>query len=113
MRWAWIGIGVIVLIFGSLLLVGFILRFSIFPRYYGMPMMGGAGMLFGLIGFLFLCFLIFTVFRFAVWGSMGHRSNYRWNRDDAEEILRQRYARGEITKEQFDLMLRDLRASKN
>jgi uncharacterized membrane protein len=32
---------------------------------------------------------------------------------DAEEILRQRYARGEITKEQFDQMLRDLREAKN
>lgn len=32
---------------------------------------------------------------------------------DAEEILRQRYARGEITKEQYDQMLRDLRYGRN
>jgi len=32
---------------------------------------------------------------------------------DAEEIVRQRYARGEITKEQFDQMLSDLRYGRN
>jgi uncharacterized membrane protein len=32
---------------------------------------------------------------------------------DAEEILRQRYARGEVTKEQYDQMLRDLQYGRN
>jgi putative membrane protein len=114
MRWAWIGIGAFILIFGSILFFASYLRFGIFTRgYYGMPMMGGGGWLFGILGFMFLCFLIFMAVRFVAWGSMGHRSGYRWGGVDAEEILRQRYAQGEITKEPFDQMLRDLREAKN
>ena len=114
MRWAWIGVGAFILIIGSVLLLGSMLRFGLFSRgYYGMPMMGRGGLAFDVLSFFFLCFLGFMALRFLVGGSMGHRSYNRWDRVDAEEILRQRYARGEITKEQFDQMLRDLRESKN
>jgi len=113
MKWAWIGIGSFILILGSILFFASILRFGLFSRsYYGMPMMGGGGLVFGLIGIMLLCFLAFMVIRFVAWGSMGHRRIYRSGMD-AEEILRQRYAKGEITKEQFDQMLRDLRESSN
>ena len=114
MRWAWIGVGAFILIIGTVLLLGSLLRFGLFARgYYGMPMMRGGGLAFGIIGFFFLCFLGFIALRFLAGGSMGHRSYHRWDRVDAEEILRQRYARGEITKEQFDQMQRDLRDAKN
>ena len=110
MRWAWVGIGVFILIFGSILFFASSLRFGFFSRgYYGMPMMGGGGWVFGFFGFMLICFLVFMAIRFVAWGSLGHRSSYRWSSVNAEEILRQRYARGEITKEQFDQMLRDLR----
>lgn len=111
MRWAWIGIGSLILILGSILFFASIVRFGFFSRnYYGMPMMGGGGgWMFGLLGFIFLGFLAFMAIRFMTWGSMGHRHSYRWGGIDAEEILRQRYAKGEITKEQLDQMLRDLR----
>jgi putative membrane protein len=113
MRWALIGFGALILVIGSLLFVASFLRFGLFYRYsYGMPMMGLGGFGLGLIGVVFLCILVSMAIRFAVWGSMGHRSGYRWNGADAEEILRQRYARGEITKEQFDQMLHDLREEK-
>ncbi len=55
-------------------------------------------------GFLFL----FGVFR---WGAGPWAWGYGWdrrNRDDSRTILRERYARGEITREQFDEMRRDL-----
>ncbi len=66
-----------------------------------------------MLGFLFVCFLVMIVFRFIFWGSGHHRMGCGMGGMggslDAEEIIRQRYARGEITKEQFDQMLRDLR----
>lgn len=66
-----------------------------------------------LLGFLFVCFLGMIVFRFLYSGSGHHGMGWGMHRMggpmDAEEIIRQRYARGEITKEQFDQMLRDLR----
>ncbi|MBI3840946.1 MAG: SHOCT domain-containing protein [Thaumarchaeota archaeon] len=41
------------------------------------------------------------------WG-WGYGRGYWHRHDEAEEILRQRFAKGEITKEQFDQMLKDL-----
>ena len=76
--------------------------------YYGYPMYGWWFFPFG--AFFFLIF-IFLIFRFAFWGWGGGwrwRHRYRYGYGDAHEILRQRYARGEITKEQFDQMYRDL-----
>ena len=78
---------------------------------------GGSWMFGGwVLSFLFVCFLVIMVFRFFLWGSWNHRMGWGMHRMsgggssmDAVEILRQRYARGEITKEQFDQMLRDLR----
>ncbi len=67
---------------------------------------------FGWVGALFSLFFFFWVFSwfFRPWGwGWGYRRRYRWWRyDDAERILRERYARGEITKEQFEQMMRDL-----
>ncbi len=55
-------------------------------------------------GFLFL-------FGFFRWGASPWSWGYGWDRgdrDDSRAILRERYARGEITREQFDEMRRDL-----
>jgi putative membrane protein len=86
-------------------------------------MMGwGGGWMFGgwVLGFLFVCFIIMMILRFTVWGSWNHRMGGGMHRMggmgvsmDAEEIVRQRYARGEINKEQFDQMLHDLRYGRN
>jgi putative membrane protein len=114
MRWAWIGVGAFILVLGSILFFGSMMRFGLFSRgFYGMPMMGGGGFAFGILGLIFLCFIGFMAVRFLIWGSMGRRSVYRWGGDDAEEILRQRFARGEISKEQFEQMLHDLREARN
>ncbi len=62
-------------------------------------------------GFLWI-FFIFWIVRwfFWPWGWRGYgRGPYWHDRDDAYGILRERYARGEITKDQFDQMMRDLR----
>jgi len=80
--------------------------------YYPRPFFGFFFFPFGIILFVFL---IFFVFRLAFWpwrrgyyGYHGHRRGW----DDANEILRQRYARGEITKDQFEQMQRDLEQHK-
>jgi uncharacterized membrane protein len=74
----------------------------------------------GIIGFLMVCFLVMMVLRFTVWGPWNHRMGCGMGgmggmggSIDAEEILRRRYARGEITKEQYDQMLRDIRYGRN
>jgi uncharacterized membrane protein len=110
MRWAWIGIGAFILIAVAVLSFAIFMRFGAFSRgYYGMPMMGGGGLLLGLIGLGLLCLFGFVASRFMFWGPMSRRPLNNLSGDNAEEILRQRYARSEITKEHFDQMLRDLR----
>jgi putative membrane protein len=74
-------------------------------RYYGYPVFGL--WFFFPFGILFIFILLFLVSRLIFW-PMGWRRRYWYDYGDAQEILRQRYARGEITKEQFDQMKRDL-----
>jgi putative membrane protein len=76
---------------------------------------------FGWVWGLFGIFFVFWIFRWIFWGwgggwgwgwgwGWGYRGRY-WRRyDQAVAILRERYAKGEITKEQFDQMMRDLEA---
>jgi putative membrane protein len=70
---------------------------------------------FSLLGAIFLIFIIFLVARWFFWpwrgggGGGGYYSYPHQQRVDAESIVRERYAKGEITKEQFEQMLRDLR----
>ena len=62
-------------------------------------------------GIVLVFILIFALGRLLWWPwGWGTRRRY-WHADDASEILRQRYARGEITKAQFDQMRKDLGGS--
>jgi putative membrane protein len=64
----------------------------------------------GWIGIIFAFFFVFWILRWVFWS--GRPYGYwlgGWNQSDANSILRERYARGEITREQFDQMTRDLR----
>ena len=65
---------------------------------------------FGWIFGLFLVFVIVSAVRWILWPrrGWGYRRGY-WGYGEEYYILRQRYARGEITKEQFDQMTNDLR----
>ncbi|MDE1853523.1 MAG: SHOCT domain-containing protein [Thaumarchaeota archaeon] len=73
--------------------------------YYGYPFYG---FWFFPFGFVFFFIFIFFIARVMFWGGgWGWRRGY-YHYGDSREILRQRYARGEITKDQFDQMMRDL-----
>jgi len=77
--------------------------------YYGYPLFGWwfffpFGIFFLFIVLLFVSRLIFLPMG---WG-WRRRYWYGYGYGDAHEILRQRYARGEITKEQFEQMKKDL-----
>jgi len=82
--------------------------------YPAMPMSGTGYPFYGWwfffpFGIFFLLIILFLVSRLIFWPMRwGYRRRYWYGYGDANEILRQRYARGEITKEQFDQMKRDL-----
>jgi len=58
-------------------------------------------------GFIFFIFFVFFIGRLLFW-PWGWRRNYWHGHDEAYYILRQRYARGEITKDQYDEMMKGL-----
>ncbi len=65
---------------------------------------------FGWLGAVFLIFIVFLVARWFLWPWRGSYYSYpQQQKPDAVSIVRDRYAKGEITKEQFEQMLRDLR----
>jgi len=61
---------------------------------------------FGILLFFLIVFVIARLI-FRPWG-WGYRRAYWRHHSEAAEIVKARYARGEITKEQFDQMMRDL-----
>jgi putative membrane protein len=62
-----------------------------------------------LVAIFFALFVIRTLY----WRSRRKYWREQLRRNEPVRILRQRYARGEITKEQFDQMLRDLSKSRD
>lgn len=79
------------------------------PYYQPMMPYYGGWWFFFPFGFFFFIFIIFLVGRLLFWPwAWGWRRGYWYHHDEAYYILRQRYAKGEITKEQYDQMMRDL-----
>jgi putative membrane protein len=75
------------------------------PRYYGPHMMwdGGWWMLFGPLSMLlFLAALIAIVVLLVRWLTTGHGGSASAGRKMPLEILEERFARGEIDKEEFE-----------
>ena len=72
-----------------------------YPRFWWFP--------FGWFIFIPIFFLIFFAVRWYIWGGWWWGRGWHYGGyDPALETLRQRYARGEINKEQYDQMRGDL-----
>lgn len=106
-------IGVLVIAILLVILVSLLLYE---PWNNGFPMMGHIG--FWLIGLLIFVIIIGFILRLLFWAAFGHPGGryMRWERrygpwsgGDAESILDQRYARGEISLEQYRQMREELR----
>lgn len=72
--------------------------------------MWGLGMM--IFGALFWLVLMATIV-VGIWALLGQRrplGRFRLGEDRALQILRERYARGEITREEFEALRRDLTA---
>jgi len=70
--------------------------------------MGGWGLLFGILWFVLIAWLVYAVVRAMTRGDGGGGGGGRGGSDRALEVLRERYARGEIDKETYERMKRDL-----
>lgn len=112
-RWLWIAFVAMLVLIGTSALL-----FAIYPFASGSPLISRPYFFWGFWpffgfgwGFLFLVFLILVGVRWILWPWRG-RGYYYWGRrsnyDPALQALRERYAHGEITKDQFDQMMRDL-----
>ena len=111
MRWMWAGLGVMFVLIGAAAVIA-----VLYPSPTGgspNPMTGYSydfGWVWGLVGLFFGLFFLVWIFGriFGGWGWMRYRYR-RWGYyGDEYSILRERYAKGEITKDQFDQMTRDL-----
>jgi putative membrane protein len=58
--------------------------------------------------FIPIIFIAFFAFRWFCWGGWGGGWYYGQGYDPALQILKERFARGEITKDQFEQMTKDL-----
>ncbi len=104
---AFFALGIVLVVAGMALFAGFLFHPGYVPvTTYYYPFF----LPFGWIWILFGIFVIFGLTRFAFrpWRWGGYSRRYWTRYDEPYRILRERYARGEITKEQFDQMMRDL-----
>ena len=106
LRWMVVGIGLVIVSVGAVVLLG-----SLYPRSFGLsrpfayPYGGGfLGLFLVVWGCLLLVRVAWWSARWAMRGPGRGRSF-----DPAILAARQRYARGEITREQFHQLVRDLR----
>ena len=107
-RWLFVILGIVFLgiaaiVIASTIFVGVALGHALIfgPHYF--PFFGFGFVLLGILAFALISGLFFRPYRRRMYYGGG------WYRNDsAMESLRQRYARGEITRDQFEQMASDL-----
>ncbi len=106
MKWLWIGLAIMFILIGASVFVSVVFFNGSSAIASGGFPWGIVGNLFGVFIFLWIISWFFFPWRRRYW---GWGSNRGWRDEDrALQLLRERYARGEITKEQFDQMSNDL-----
>ncbi|MCL4426361.1 MAG: SHOCT domain-containing protein [Firmicutes bacterium] len=107
-RWPW-GIGLIVLLIGAFYALPLLLWRGLPYGYYGpRGMMGGYPFWMG-GGIWMMIFWVILIGLGLYWlFSLIPDRNVTRSRHDILDILKERYARGEITREQYEEMKRDL-----
>lgn len=115
-HWLFAGLAIMFALIGAGILLSVLT--APHPAGWGPWMMNwgtGWDWLFGLIMLILVIWIVVWVVRLAVWGATGgfaapryYRHYRRWGGDPAYESARVRYARGEISREQYDQILNDL-----
>jgi len=113
-----VAVAIAVVIAVALILQFFSPNYGYYPYGWGGGMMGWMGlpMLFMLpVGLIILMVIAYVIYRGVWWGGGccgGHHGYYGHHGSDERETamgtLKRRYANGEITKEQFEQMKRDI-----
>jgi putative membrane protein len=113
-----IAVVIVVMAIFSLVFWYFSSRYGYYGNPYGYSMKGWFGFPMMLIMFPIMIVVLivvgYVIYRFFRWGSGCFDGRYRYynttDRETAMEVLRRRYANGEITKDQYEQMKRDLLA---
>ena len=80
------------------------------PNMMGGFLGGGLGIIGVILGFIFLVLIIAGIIILIIWivKKTGSPKIEQISNDNALEIIRQRYAKGEITKNEFNALKKDL-----
>jgi len=78
--------------------------------YYGWSMMSGWGIFGLIINVVFWALIIWAVIALVRWAARGQKDMRHWrDEDSAVRILKERYAKGEINKQEFEEKMKDVR----
>ena len=79
-------------------------------HYYHGTWNSGAFIGFHILGFLLFVFLIFIFIRLCIGGRFYHRHHLHMGSSESSiEIVKKRYAKGEISKTEYENLLKDLK----
>lgn len=101
-NWLWTGLGVMFILIGIAAVIEVLSGRNVFLSS------GIWNWVLNLIGLLIFLWILFFLFRIFIRPLRFRRYYDFWNHDDAVDVIRQRYARGEISKEQYEQMMSDL-----
>lgn len=115
LRWLWIGLSGMFILIGVAAVIAVLLfgdKIVLTPGNFTTQSFNPWNWIWNLIGLFIFLWVLFFVIRVFIRPWRWHRYYDFWAHGDATDILRERYARGEITKEQFESMMDDLKRNR-